>query len=248
MRPPYAPPGKAPTSGGRLCHLRLIVPACGHDRPPAQDEGPNGHYSDSPDRSWPRGFRQRLRNPREFIDKSCLSCTLRPADFLWPAIVAVCGHNRVAAQEEQDMAIAAISEAIVAGWLLPNPPKALASPAQTSGTRKKIRGSGPLPGRKARQNAFLCGRDWSRMHQMGPRTGHNGRQNGASECGCSPAGSVVDRVNGRRCLTSRRHYGRDRGNLAVTNLCRFLCSRLGSSLDYSPESDWMNAIGPSEIR
>lgn len=36
------------------------------------------------------------------------------------------------------MAIAAISEAIVAGWLLPNPPKALASPAQTSGTRKKF--------------------------------------------------------------------------------------------------------------
>jgi hypothetical protein len=107
--------------------------------------------------------------------KARLAETMRPADLQRFAIVAACGHNRVATQDEEQMHITAIFRIDCCRVALQKSPKSPGNSSANARTRKKLRGSDPSRGEKTGKTQISTVQDRPRMHRSGRTRSQNGR-------------------------------------------------------------------------
>lgn len=189
MRPPCAPPGTMPTMPPP------IISACGNDRLAAQDEvhmDIAAVFQVDRFRVASRIGCQTHENAREFGYKMRPARMMQRAESHRPAIVAACGHDRAATQDEERMEITATLRSDCCRVVLQKSSKVPGNFSRNAWLRKKIADRDSFSGRKARQNVCSRRPNRPRMHRKGVETGRNGSQDCGSRCGGRGGCRVLD--------------------------------------------------------
>lgn len=173
MCPPCAPPGTSPASRDRRDRRPAIDAACGHNRVPTQEEQHMeiaAAFRGDCGRVVSGVACQTPENARKFRHKACLAWRKRRAESVRPAIVATCGHDRVAAQNPEQMDITAVLRSDRCRVVLPKSLEFPGNSSKRSRTRKKsrIRASSGAKSLAKRRTPM------SKTAHIAPKRGQNG--------------------------------------------------------------------------